>query len=323
MLGNRLRKTRRHRTRWARRNELDAYRLYDRDIPEIPLAIDTYAGHLHIAEYARRREQPLSSLPGAAEAADAEDAAWLAEMARVAAEVHQVRADRVFTKTRRRMRGDAQYQRLGRDGAAVIVTEGGLSFRTNLTDYLDTGLFLDHRPTRALVAAEAGGKRVLNLFCYTGSFTVYAAAAGALQTTSVDLSNTYLEWARDNLALNELDGPQHRLIRDDVLVWLRAAASRGERYDLVVLDPPTFSTSAKMIDTLDIQRDHVDLVQATLALVEPGGALWFSTNARRFRLDPAAFRGASARDLTTRTIPDDFRDPSIHRCWRAVAGEQP
>lgn len=315
MLANRLRKTRRHRTRWARRQSLDAFRLYDRDIPEIPLAIDLYGGHLHIAEYARR-----GGLRGPGGDGDGE-VGWVAEMARVAAAVHEVAADKVFTKTRRRMRGSDQYERLGAAGTTVVVQERGLSFRCNLSDYLDTGLFLDHRPTRALVAAEAAGKRVLNLFCYTGSFTVYAAAAGARATTSVDLSNTYLDWTGDNLSLNGLAGPQHQLVRDDVLVWLGAEASRGGRYDLIVLDPPTFSTSKRMTETLDIQRDHVALVQAALKLLDAGGVLWFSTNARRFRLVEAAFAGAAFGDMTAQTIPDDFRDRSIHRCWRAVRGD--
>ena len=307
MLGNRLRKTWRRRARWARRLELEAYRVYDRDIPEVPLAIDWYAGHLHIAAWERRRA-PV-------------DPVWLAAQAAAAAAALEVPAERVFTKVRRRMAGDDQYERFGSAGQRVVVSERGHRFLCNLTDYLDTGLFLDHRETRRQVASEVAGRRFLNLFCYTASFTVYAARAGARATTSIDLSNTYLAWARENLAANRVEaGEDHRLLRDDVLAWLPAAAARRERYDVVVVDPPTWSTSKRMGDrTLDVQRDQVELLQGVLRLVPPGGVIWFSTNQRTFRLAGAAFDGCEAREMTRQTRPDDFREEHRpHRCWRAV-----
>jgi 23S rRNA (guanine2445-N2)-methyltransferase / 23S rRNA (guanine2069-N7)-methyltransferase len=202
---------------------------------------------------------------------------------------------------------------MDRRGETFVVREGGARLRVNLFDYLDTGLFLDHRPIRQRIAAEAGGKRFLNLFCYTGAGSVQAAVGGAAETTSVDLSGTYLEWAAGNLALNGATGPQHRLVQADAMAWLEA--DRGQ-YDLVFCDPPTFSNSARAED-FDTQRDHVRLLRAAVARLAPGGLLLFSNNYRRFRLDEAAVAGfADAREITAATIAPDFeRNPRIHRCW--------
>jgi 23S rRNA (cytosine1962-C5)-methyltransferase len=203
-----------------------------------------------------------------------------------------------------------QYGRVGVGHAIFTVKEHGLSFEVNLSDYLDTGLFMDHRTTRARVRAEAKGKRVLNLFAYTGSFSVYAAAGGAAATTTVDLSNAYCDWAERNLGLNGVAvGPSHRVLRADVLGWLEACR---ERFELIVLDPPSFSTSKKMGRSFEVQRDHRWLVEAAGALLTPGGALYFSTNFLQFELDPRLSAGV---ELTPKSIPEDFR-PGIHRCWR-------
>lgn len=264
MLANRLSKRARHLRKWARREGVSCYRLYDRDIPEIPLAVDWYEGRLHIARYQRESD------PG-------DD--WLEAMAHAAADALGVPRKQVYLKSRERQRGLAQYERVGEFGEVVVVSEGGHRFGVNLTDYLDTGLFLDHRITRAMVGREAAGARFLNLFSYTGAFTVYAAAGGARETVSVDLSNRYLEWARHNMELNGHDGPEqrgvHRYVRADVMAYLRdpgvyGAGSSGH-FDLAVLDPPTFSTSKKMSGVLDIQRDHVELIERTLHLLRPGG----------------------------------------------------
>jgi 23S rRNA G2069 N7-methylase RlmK/C1962 C5-methylase RlmI len=300
MLQNRLRKRDRHLAKWARREEVSCYRVYDCDIPELPLAIDRYEGFLHISLYARASD-PIR------------DDAWLERMRRAAAEALGVPAAQAFAKRRSGQPGGSQYERLGGSGAFQVVSEGGHRFRVNLSDYVDTGLFLDHRITRALVEREARGKRFLNLFCYTGAFTVYAAAGGASASTSVDLSNTYLDWAAENLRLNGLDRPEHALVRADALEFLEQAQGP---WDLAVLDPPTFSNSKKMRAELDLQRDHAQLVRSTLRLLAPGGALWFSTNSRRFKLDADALGAASIEDLSRATLPPDFPDPRTRHTWR-------
>jgi len=300
MLANRLRKRSRHLARWARRTSTTCYRLYDCDIPEIPLVIDWYEGRLHVSAYARAGD-PLR------------DDAWVDEMTVAASGALGVAREDAFAKRRAGQQGASQYRKLGDERATFTVTEAGLRFLVNLSDYVDTGLFLDHRETRARVRREAAGKRFLNLFCYTGAFTVHAAAGGATATTSVDLSKTYLEWAGENLRLNSLAEPNHELVRADALEFL--ARDTGP-YDLAVLDPPTFSNSKKMRGALDLQRDHVALVNATLRRLTPGGVLWFSTNFRRFRLDIAALDAARVEDVSRATLPEDFPDPRTRFCWR-------
>ena len=303
MFANRVRKNARHRRKWARRSGVSCYRLYDRDIPEVPVVVDWYEGHLHIAEYIKEREEEAVT--------DARLKAWVVAVATAL----EVPTQKVFVKRRRRLRGSDQYGRLSRSQAELEVSEGGHRFIVNLRDYLDTGLFLDHRQTRQMVAEAVVGKRFLNLFAYTGAFTVYAATGGAFSTTTVDLNQGYLEWARRNLELNCIDADHHRWERADVLSWLREEKRNGERYDLIFLDPPTFSNSKKMDTTLDTVRDHAGLIEATLDLLDPGGELWFSTNARRFQLDPGLQDRAHITELTNRTVPPDFtRRP--HRCWR-------
>lgn len=302
MLANRLRKRARHLARWARRTGVSCYRLYDCDIPEVPLVVDWYEGRLHISAYAREGDPTR-------------DDAWLDTLAGAAGEALGVARADVFAKRRGGQPGATQYARLEAARALFTVHEAGLAFEVNLSDYVDTGLFLDHRETRARVRAEAEGKRFLNLFCYTGAFTVYAAAGGAVASTSVDLSKTYLEWAGRNLAQNGFAGPEHELVRADALEFL---TRRLEPYDLAVLDPPTFSNSKKMKSELDTQRDHAALVNATLAALRPGGVLWFSTNYRRFKLDAAALRAAQIEDLSRATLPADHRDVRARYVWRMV-----
>ncbi len=312
MLANRLRKNRRKLKAWVARERLEAYRLYDADLPEYASAIDRYGAALHVQEYAP---------PPSVDAKRADDR--LHDTLVVAAEVLGVNPDAVHLKVRRRQRGDAQYEREDQRSERFVIREGGLRFRVDLGDFLDTGLFLDHRPTRALLRERASGKRFLNLFCYTASATVYAAAGGARSTTSVDLSRTYLDWARDNLAENGFEAsstPQgiHRLVHSDVLRWLGQAARRRERYDLIFCDPPTFSTSKRMERAFDVQRDHVELIEGCVRLLERGGALIFSCNRRGFRLDTDATStlGLKVDDISARSIPQDFaRNPKIHRCF--------
>lgn len=304
MLTGRLVRNRRHLGRWAQRAGVSCWRLYDRDIPDVPVTIDDYEGRLVIAD--RRSARIGEEL----------DRAWLDEV--VAAATAGTTPDELHVKERRRMADrratGVQYQRLGESGAWHEVGEGGHRFLVNLGDYLDTGLFLDHRQTRAMVAAEAAGKRFLNLFAYTGAFTVHAAAAGAASSVSVDMSNTYLDWAADNLARNRLDAGRHQLERADVLAWL--GAYRGPRFDLIVVDPPTFSNSKKMADSFDVLRDQVALLTAVARVATPGGVIWFSTNHRGFQFDPRAAGARVAVETTARTVPPDFGYSKPHRSWR-------
>jgi 23S rRNA (guanine2069-N7)-methyltransferase len=225
-------------------------------------------------------------------------------------------ASAIVSKRRMKRHGREQHTKTGAAGAEFVIVESGQRFLINLDAYLDSGLFLDHRLLRAEVRERAAGRRMLNLFAYTGSFTVYAAAGGAVTSDTVDLSNTYIDWAARNFALNGLDPRQHALIRADVLTWLDQASAEGRRYDLIVLDPPAFSNSKAMDGVLDIQRDHAQLVEAARALLASGGELFFSTNLRTFKLDPALAADRACVDITARTLPDDFRDRRIHRAFR-------
>jgi 23S rRNA (cytosine1962-C5)-methyltransferase len=325
---NRLRKNFRHLKRWAERQQTNAFRVYDRDLPEYPFVVEWYDGEVHLVEFQRRRP--------------AEDLEALRQevLAGVLA-VLEVPETRVHKKTHLPMPwGRAQYQREGNEGRLFPVTEHGLKLWVNLTDYLDTGLFLDHRATRARVGREASGKRFLNLFCYTGVFTVHAAAGGAKSTTSVDLSNTYLDWAEKNLSANgftarlveavgdargssrSAGGPgTHTLLRSDVTRWIEQAQG-GERFDLIVLDPPSFSASKKMVGSFNVQRDHVKLLEATLGLLAPTGTLYFSTNFRGFKLE-ADVLPARFEELTPRSLPEDIHQKDIHRCWRVTPSSLP
>ena len=307
---NRLTKRARHLRRWPTRRGITCYRLYHRDVPEVPLVVDRYEDYLHIAEYQRPHDR-----------SPAEHADWLDLMVRTAGEVLGVPPQNVFVKRRRRQRGTSQHERYASLARVVEVSEGGLRFRVNLSDYIDTGLFLDHRITRSMVREAARGKRFLNLFGYTGAFTVYAAAGGASATTSVDLSNTYLDWARRNMALNGLEDKSHRFVRDDAMSFLEHHP-RGPAYDLAVVDPPTFSNSKKIERFWDVQRDHATLLNRLLELITPGGLIFFSTNFRRFKLAEQEIRAAAIHEISRQTVPADFRNRRIHRCWRIVRTEE-
>jgi 23S rRNA (guanine2445-N2)-methyltransferase / 23S rRNA (guanine2069-N7)-methyltransferase len=313
-LVNRLRKNERHLARWRRRDAVGAWRLYDADLPEYALAVDIYdteedGRHVNVQEYA----PPARIAPRRAETRRQ------AALAAVS-EVLGVDAGRMHLRMRRRRRADRQYQRRDDSGRLLTVTEGPARFAVNLTDYLDTGLFLDHRPLRARIRDEAGGRRFLNLFCYTGTVTVQAALGGASSTTSVDLSRRYLQWMERNLALNGLDQRRHECIRADCVEWLRQPDTRQRRYDLILLDPPSVSRSKAMAGELDIQRDHVALIRDAAVLLAPGGVLYFSTNLRRFRLAAEELPGLDATDISRQTLPPDFaRRPDIHHCWRITA----
>ena len=298
---DRLRKNARHLGRWAVRAGVTAWRVYDRDVPEYPFVVERYGPAVHLVEYPRRAQRAAGGHPE--------------REAVLAAVVELLEVDRglVFTKTHAPQPwGRPHDGRLADTGAEFEVQEGPMRFIVNLSDRLDTGLFLDHRNTRARVREESGGKRMLNLFGYTGSFTVAAATGGARSTTTVDLSATYLDWAGRNLALNGVRGGEHHLVRADCLQWVDQA--RGQ-WDLIVLDPPPHSTSKGMRGDFNVQRDQRRLLERALALLAPGGVLYFSTNYRGFRLElqglPAHFE-----ELTPRSLPPDFHQRDVHRCWR-------
>ena len=320
---NRLRKNVAHWRKWARRRGISCFRLYDRDIPQFPFAVDWYQAVLP-------REEPqlhVQEIDTGWKAEPEARAAWLAAACAAISAACGVPAAQLHLKRRERQRGAAQYGRLGKaPPQAFVVEEAGCRFEVDLDSYLDTGLFLDHRPLRARVAesialrvASGARTRLLNLFAYTGSFTIFAARAGATGSTTLDLSNTYQAWAARNFALNGIEPRRHRLVRADALAWLPQALTAGERYDLIVLDPPSFSNSKKMQGVLDLQRDHARLVGQCHALLAEAGELWFSTNLRSFALDAALARRLGLREITSQSVPEDFRRPGKppHRAWLA------
>jgi 23S rRNA (guanine2445-N2)-methyltransferase / 23S rRNA (guanine2069-N7)-methyltransferase len=308
MFANRLRKNLQRLDPWAAREQIDCFRVYDADMPEYAFAIDLYgreSRHVYVQEYAapktvnqdsarERRREALAVLP----------------------EVLGVPLAQVHTRVRKPQKGAEQYEKRESAAERHAVQEGGLKFWVNFRDYLDTGLFLDHRIVRGMLRAWARDADFLNLFCYTGSATVYAAAGGARSTTGVDLSNTYLDWAHENLLLNGFRGENHQLYRADCLAWLEEQEPQGARFDLIFLDPPTFSNSKRMEGVLDVQRDHVGMIRRSLKLLRPAGRLVFSTNYTRFKLDEAGLRDFAVEDISAATVPKDFdRHVRIHKCF--------
>jgi 23S rRNA (cytosine1962-C5)-methyltransferase len=321
MFRNRLTKMYRHISKLARRQAVTCYRIYDHDLPEFPFCIELYEDKVYLAEYQRRHGMT-----------DEEHEAWLESCIPTISEVLQIPDERIYFRERRRKAGRLdQYEKLASEKEFFVVKEAGLSFKVNLTDYLDTGLFLDHRITRGMVREEAKGKRVLNLFCYTGSFSVYAAAGGATRVDSADLSKTYLTWAEENMALNvRVAAPAApdltavtpdlplitNFIHADVKQWLDDAPT--DYYDLVVMDPPTFSNSKRMKDILDIQRDHAELINKTLHAMRTGGTMYFSTNYRKFVLESDKIVAASIKDITNATTPFDFQGKLFRWCYKII-----
>ena len=310
MVANRLRKNIKKYKNWLKRTGVTCYRVYDADLPEYAAAIDVYVEDnrsakvwLHVQEYAAPASIPENDVKRRRN-----------ELLAAAREVFELPPERVALKTRERGKGGSKYGRFAQRGEMLTVAEHGARLQVNLFDYLDTGLFLDHRPLRGHMAERARGQRFLNLFCYTGVASVEAAVAGAASTTSVDLSGTYLQWCADNLALNGMGGHNHRLVQADAMRWLEAETAR---YDVIFCDPPTFSNSAKAAD-FDIQREHVRLLMAAVQRLAPGGVLYFSNNFRRFKLDEEAVgEFAHVEEISPSTIDPDFeRNNRIHRAWR-------
>jgi 23S rRNA (cytosine1962-C5)-methyltransferase len=307
MFSNRLTKVSRHLSKQAKRQHITCYRIYDHDLPEFPFCIDRYENKLSVAEYKRKFEM-----------AKAEHEKWLNECLGIMSLVLQVPEEDIYIRERQRKTSRLdQYGKIGEEKEYFIANEGGLKFKVNLSDYLDTGLFTDHRITRQMVKEQSKGKKVLNLFCYTGSFSVYAAAGGANETVSIDLSNTYLDWAKDNLQLNNLYDPaMHHFIKADVLQYLPKLPAAY--FDLAILDPPTFSNSKMMKDFLDIQRDHVQLINDTLRTLVKEGVLYFSTNYTKFVLDEEKIKASVIKDITKATTPFDFEGKLKRYCFRII-----
>lgn len=313
MFRNRLQKVRRHISKLAKRAGVTCYRVYDHDLPEFPFCIEVYEDKLYVAEYKRRHTMN-----------DLEHEEWLKKSVNVIIEVFQIQPEHIFLRLRRRKPGKSgQYRKETAGQHEFVVHENGLKFLVNLSDYLDTGLFLDHRITREMVKAQAKNKKVLNLFCYTGSFSVYAAAGGAEEVTSVDLSKTYLKWTERNMHLNGFitnsqNGGNYVYVQADVKEYLKTI--ERDWFDLIIMDPPTFSNSQRMENFLDIQRDHPQLINDCLRGLKAGGTLYFSTNYTKFVLGAEKINGASIRDITKQTTPFDFEGKLQRYCFKMTKG---
>ncbi len=326
---NRLQKKYKHLKKWAKRNQITCFRLYDNDIPEIPVVLDIYqsesSAHLesNLFAYIALYERPY-------EKDEKEEDEWFLAIINATSTTLQIPPEHIFTKTRKKQRGLSQYEKTAKTNATIPIQECGMQFTANLSDYLDTGLFFDHRPLRNIIKNECCGKSVLNLFCYTGSFSVYAACGGARSVTSVDLSKTYLKWAEEHLLQNvsniyangkPFDKSNYRYIHSDVIQFLinkcTEKANTQNRWDIIILDPPTFSNSKRATNVLDINQDWAKIVNACFDLLNPEGVLYFSTNSKGLKFDSTLVNlQAQIRDITTLTIPEDFKDKKPHRCWK-------
>ena len=300
---HRLLKMAKHIGKWARRQGITCYRIYDNDIPEYPFSIDRYEDCLYISLFHRHHERSEEA-----------QSIWVNESIQLIGDTLEIPEYKVFVKERQRQKGKSQYEKLDDQTHIFTVKENGLGFLVNLSDYLDTGLFLDHRNTRQMVREVSEGRHMLNLFAYTGSFSVYAAAGDAASTCTVDLSNTYLNWAAKNMQINGYSiGDQHHMVQADVKQYL--ADYSGQKFDLIVIDPPTFSNSKRMQDVLDIQRDYTSLLNHCIRISNPSGLIYFSTNYRGFQFDPTTLHAQSIQEITNLTIPNDFRNKKIHKCF--------
>ena len=309
MFANRLKKNYKKSSKWAKRQNINCYRLYDADLPEYAVAIDLYQAnktYINVQEYEAPKTIDTHK-------ANQRLAGVLIEIPKILG----IDKSQVFLKIRRKQKKIEQYEKLNNKANFHIIEEENCKFLVNFEDYLDTGIFLDHRLLRIKIQQQAKDKHFLNLFAYTGTASVHAAIGGAKSTTTIDMSNTYLDWAKNNFELNKLIG-KHEFIRADCMEWLNQQAKKADRksFDLIFLDPPTFSNSSRMEDHFDIQRDYIDIINNTLALLTKNGRLYFSTNFKKFKLDKHLFSNAVIQDISPSTIPEDFsRNKKIHYCW--------
>lgn len=305
-LVNRLRKRMKHLRKWARRRDITCFRLYEKDLPDQPLIIDYYAGNVVVWTFQRKRDE-----------SEEQQKNWIDAVCASILSALDIEREHLFLKTRGRQRGLSQYEKTDSQQNIQTVNECGLQFEINLSDYLDIGLFLDHRPLRQTVRENIAGKDFLNLFCYTGSFTVYAASAGAASTCSIDLSNTYLEWLQRNLRLNDIDtaNSKHQCIRGDCIEQLQKQINENKRYDIIVCDPPTFSNSKSNDKDFIVQEQHIELLQLCAQLLKKDGVIYFSTNYRQFKMSDIILDSMQVSDISEVSIPDDFRNRRIHYCW--------
>lgn len=319
---NRLQKRFKHLSKWAKREGVFAYRLYDKDIPEIPLAVDIYFAETDGPE--KRAFLLIYLYKRPYEKSQEEEREWLLVIEEAASSSLLIPKERIFIKLREKQKGKSQYEKAGSSKNLIRVKEGECFFYVNVEDYLDSGLFLDHRPARYMVFKEAKNKKVLNLFSYTGSFSAHAAKGGAASVDSVDLSNTYLNWAKENLKLNKLfDEETTRLIKSDVIVFLKKAIEEQKKWDLIICDPPTFSNS-KSADIFDVNKDWLNLCLLCLKVLAKNGRLYFSTNSQKIKFDEAELINSSeqkirVKDITKASIPEDFRNQKIHKMWMIEA----
>ena len=304
MFRNRLEKMARHLSKQAKRQSITCYRIYNHDLPEFPLIIEIFEDKVHVSEYKRKHHLSGDEYEN-----------WLNGCKKIIGEVLRVLEENIFFKIRKRKEGrEGQYQKTAESKNEFIVRENGLQFIVNLSDYLDTGLFLDHRITRQLVRELSEGKKVLNLFSYTGSFSVYAVAGNASNVVSVDLSKTYLNWAERNMKLNFPDFSNHEIIHADVKQYLKAVPENS--FDLIVMDPPTFSNSKRMDDFFDVQKDHAELINDCISMLRKQGILFFSTNYTKFQIDKEKLRAEDVVDITKQTTPFDFTGKLKRQCYR-------
>ncbi|ORU90687.1 MAG: 23S rRNA (guanine(2445)-N(2))/(guanine(2069)-N(7))-methyltransferase [Cycloclasticus sp. symbiont of Poecilosclerida sp. M] len=315
MLANRLRKNIKKLKSWVKKNNIYCYRIYDADLPEYAVAIDVYEGEkrwVHVQEY----EAPKTI-------DEKKSIQRLCDALAVIPEVFGVSQNQLSLKIRRRQKGSTQYEKQGTDGGFHNIQEGNAHFLVNFKDHLDTGLFLDHRPIRQWIGEHASGKQFLNLFAYTGAATVHAALGGATTSTTVDMSKTYLDWAKNNFELNGLNLAKHQLVRANCMEWLDTAIQDEKKYALIFIDPPTFSNSKRMDNVFEIQRDHVELINKTAQLLTKKGTMIFSTNFRKFKLDEPSLKKLTIQNISHQTLPKDFeRNPKIHYCWSLTLASQ-
>lgn len=303
-LVNRLRKRQKHLRKWARRRDITCYRIYEKDLPDQPLIIDWYDGDVVLWTLERKRNET-----------EEQEHAWILDVCASVTEGLGIKDEQLFLKQRQRQRGKQQYECYGQEFYTKQITEFGNTLEVNLTDYLDVGLFLDHRPLRQMVKEDAAGKRILNCFCYTGSFSVHAAAAGAEHVCSIDLSRTYLEWLERNLTINDLDLAAHDIRRGDCIEELHKLAASPQKFDIIVCDPPTFSNSKTTEKDFIVQDRHIELIDTCMRCLNKSGILYFSTNFRKFKMAPELDQRFTIKDITKRSIPEDFRNERIHYCW--------